>query len=140
MKRIDTGYGFTVDVPDGLERGTQAGNARLVFSGPAEDFTVVVANFGSKQADATAAARVYRESFTKAGMTVETESDVVVSSMPARRYVMAFESPAGAGRCEAVLFAVGDEVFGVLAVVPSTAVESRRALVGRVLDSIRLVL
>ncbi|MCC6744199.1 MAG: hypothetical protein IT175_10085, partial [Acidobacteria bacterium] len=32
LKRVDTGYGFSIDLPAGLERGPQAGNARLVFS------------------------------------------------------------------------------------------------------------
>lgn len=137
-KRFDTGYGFSIDLPAGLERGPQAGNARLVFANATEDFTVVVANFGPKQDDAAAASRVYRESFNKSGMTIETESDVVVSSVPARRFVMKFDSPSGAGHAEAVLFPVGDEVFGVIAIVPTAGLEARRPILGRVLDSIRL--
>lgn len=137
-KRFDTGYGFSIDLPAGLERGPQAGNARLVFASSTEDFTVVVANFGPKQEDTAAAGRVYRESFNKSGMTIETESDVVVSAVPARRFVMKFDSPSGAGHAEAVLFPVGDEVFGVIAIVPIAGLEARRQMLGRVMDSIRL--
>jgi len=139
LKRVDTGYGFSIDLPAGLERGPQAGNARLVFSNLADDFTVVVANFGATQKDTAAASSVYRESFAKAGMSIETETDVVVSSVAARRYVMTFDSPSGPGRAEAVLFPSGDEVFGVVIVVPAATVDARRPMIGRVLDSIRLV-
>lgn len=137
-KRFDTGYGFSIDIPAGLERGPQTGNARLVFASATDDFTIVVANFGPRQEDAAAASRVYRESFSKSGMTIETESDVVVSSVPGRRFVMKFDSPSGAGHAEAVLFPVGDEVFAVIAVVPTAGLEARRPMLGRVLDSIRL--
>ena len=138
MKRVETGYGFSLEIPAALERGPQAGNARLVFASVSDDFTVVVANFGPKQDDATAASRVYRESFDKSGMTIETESDVIVSSIPGRRFVMKFDSPSGAGHAEAVLFPVGDEVFGVVAVVPAAGLESRRPVLRRILESIRL--
>ncbi len=138
MKRLDTGYGFSIEVPVGLERGPQAGNARLVLANAPDDFTVVVANFGPVQQDTVTAARVYRESFAKSGMEITTEEDVVVSSAPARRFVMKFSSPAGPGHAEAVLFPVGDEVFGVVTVCPAAAIDARRPVVRRVLDSIRI--
>ena len=58
MKRFDTGYGFSLDVPVTLERGPQTGNARLVFASASEDFTVIVANFGARQQDAASAGGV----------------------------------------------------------------------------------
>lgn len=138
MKRMDTGYGFSIDVPATVERGPQAGNARLVLGDAADDFTIVVANFGPKQDSLAAAGAVYRESFGKSGMRVDTESDVVVGSVPGRRFVMSFDATAGRkGHAEAVLFPVADEVFAVIVVVPESTIEARRALIGRVLDSIR---
>jgi predicted Zn-dependent protease len=134
---VDTKLGFSLLVPASWKRGNPVRNDRLVMGAGDEDFSLVVADFGAAQTDASTALAVYRESFLKSGLTPVTETDATIGGKPARRFVFTLDTPDGPGHAEAVLLRSGDEIFAVLVVTPAATADARKATIAAIFDSIR---
>jgi hypothetical protein len=138
LESVETGLGFSISLPGTWAKGQPAGNNKFVMGSRDDDFAVIVADFGPVQADAAAAARVYRDSFTTNGMAVETETDMALGGKTLKRFVLAIDTPGGAGHVDAVLLPVGDEVYAVMVVTPTASLDARRQVISKILESISL--
>jgi hypothetical protein len=138
LKSVETGLGFSISVPETWAKGQPAGNNKFVMGSRDDDFAVIAADFGPVQTDAAAAARVYRDSFTTNGMTVETETEMALGGKTLKRFVLAIDTPAGPGHVDAVLLPVGDEVYAVMVVTPAASLDARRQVISQILESIAL--
>jgi hypothetical protein len=136
LRTHDTGLGFTVAVPASWTVGNPSGNNKFVAGNRDEDFSLVVSDFGPVPTDAVEAEKVYRASFGRFGLTLVTTSDVVIGGASVKRYVLSLKADATEGHAEVVMLAVGGTTYGVMVVTPSASAEARRALIGRVFESI----
>lgn len=136
MKTVDTGLGFSVSVPDGWTKGQPYKNNKFVMGAGDEDFSLIVADFGPAQPDASQALAVYRESLAKNGLTLVTERAVEGRGAVSKEYVFALETPDGPGHAEGVLVQSADEVYLVLVVTPAAALDARRETISAILASV----
>lgn len=135
---VDTGLGFTLSVPATWTRGVAVRNDKFVMGSVDEDFAVIVADFGTAQADQAQALAVYRESFLKSGFTPVTELDATVAGQTTKRIVFRLDTPDGPAHAEAIMLRVGDEMFAVLVVTTLAASDIRRPAIAKIFESIAL--
>jgi predicted Zn-dependent protease len=135
-KSVDTGLGITLSLPETWTRAQPYKNNKFVAGSADDDFSVLVADFGPAQTDAAEALTIYRESFLKNGLAPETETEMTIGGTTVRRYVLRLDTPAGPGHAEAAMVRVGDEMYAVVVVTPSSSLEARRATIAKILESI----
>jgi hypothetical protein len=136
LRAVDTGLGFAVSIPASWVVGKPSGKNRFVAGSGAEDFSLVVSDFGPTPADATEADRVYRDCFARFGLALVTTSEVAVSGASRTRYVFALKTDGGDGHAEAVMVPLGGTTYGVLVVTASASADARRGIIARMLESI----
>jgi len=138
MRTVDTKLGFDIDVPDFLTKGATSGNTKLLYASTEDDFAVIVADFGPEQTDVAGRDAIYRSSFQRNGIEIQTESTVTANGRSYVRFICAVPTPAGAGYAEAVIIPVGGEIYVAMVVTPAATVEKRRTAIDRVLQSIKM--
>jgi hypothetical protein len=138
LKPVDTGLGFSIGVPSTWVVGTPSGRSRFVAGSKADDFSVIVTDFGPLPSDPVEAEKIYRGSFDRYGFTMVTTADEVVAGMSVKRYVFAMKADAGPGHVEVVMLPVAGNMYAVMLATPATSAEARRPLIGSIFKSITL--
>jgi hypothetical protein len=136
LKPVDTGLGFSIGVPQTWVVGTPAGQSKFVAGSKAEDFSVVVTDFGPVPSDLVEAEKAYRSSFDRYGFTMVTTADEVVAGTSVKRYVFSMKADASAGHVEVVMLPVAGNMYAVMLVTPAASAEARRLLIANIFKSI----
>jgi hypothetical protein len=138
LKPVDTGLGFSIAVPSTWVVGTPSpsGSSKFVAGSRAEDFSVIVTDFGPLSSDSVEAEKTYRSSFDRYGFTVVTTADEVVAGVSVKRYVFSMKADTGDGHVEVVMLPVAGNMYAVMLVTPATSAEARRPLIASIFKSI----